>query len=54
MLSHTVLFDLDGTLTDPKPGITRCIQYALSELGYNPPDANELLALLISGMIFIY
>ena len=43
MLSHTVLFDLDGTLTDPKPGITRCIQYALSELGYKPPDANELL-----------
>ncbi|BAZ88145.1 HAD family hydrolase [Dolichospermum compactum] len=43
MRSHTVLFDLDGTLTDPKPGITRCIQYALSELGYKPPDANELL-----------
>jgi phosphoglycolate phosphatase len=42
MLSRTVLFDLDGTLTDPKPGITRCIQYALSELGYKPPDANEL------------
>ncbi|MBD2629687.1 HAD family hydrolase [Trichormus variabilis] len=43
MLSHTVLFDLDGTLTDPKPGITLCIQYALSELGYKPPDTNELL-----------
>ncbi|MEY3403840.1 MAG: HAD family hydrolase, partial [Anabaena sp. CRKS33] len=43
MLSHTVLFDLDGTLTDPKPGITGCIQYALSELGYKPPDVNELL-----------
>lgn len=43
MLPHTVLFDLDGTLTDPKPGITRCIQYALSELGYKSPDVNELL-----------
>jgi len=43
MRSHTILFDLDGTLTDPKPGITRCIQYALSELGYKSPDANELL-----------
>lgn len=42
MLDHTVLFDLDGTLTDPKPGITRCIQYALSELGYKPPDADKL------------
>ncbi|QYX32918.1 HAD family hydrolase [Sphaerospermopsis torques-reginae] len=43
MLFRTVLFDLDGTLTDPKPGITCCIQYALSELGYKPPDAEELL-----------
>ena len=43
MRSHTVLFDLDGTLSDPKPGITCCIQYALSELGYQPPDVNELL-----------
>ncbi|HAX78961.1 MAG TPA: hypothetical protein DCY88_24820 [Cyanobacteria bacterium UBA11372] len=42
MLSYAVLFDLDGTLTDPKPGITRCIQYALSELGHPPPNADEL------------
>ncbi|WP_392535086.1 HAD family hydrolase [Nostoc sp. C117] len=42
MISSTILFDLDGTLTDPKLGITRCIQYALSELGYKPPDVNEL------------
>ena len=26
------LFDLDGTLTDPKVGITACIQYALKKL----------------------
>lgn len=39
---YAVLFDLDGTLTDPKPGITRCIQYALSELGYPPPDVEDL------------
>jgi phosphoglycolate phosphatase len=42
MLSRTVLFDLDGTLTDPKPGITRSIQYALSKLGYKYLDADEL------------
>ena len=24
-----LLFDLDGTLTDPKIGITTCVQYAL-------------------------
>ena len=27
------LFDLDGTLTDPKIGITKSLQYALSEFG---------------------
>ena len=29
----TVLFDLDGTLTDTKPGIINCIKYALEKLG---------------------
>jgi phosphoglycolate phosphatase len=38
-----ILFDLDGTLSDPKPGITRSIQYALSELGYASPSAEDLL-----------
>ena len=28
-----ILFDLDGTLTDPKQGITTCIRFALSKLG---------------------
>lgn len=28
-----ILFDLDGTLTDPKEGITRCVQYALRRFG---------------------
>jgi phosphoglycolate phosphatase len=28
----TIFFDLDGTLTDPKPGITRSIRYALQKL----------------------
>jgi phosphoglycolate phosphatase len=35
-------FDLDGTLTDPKPGITRCIQHALTELGEPVPHADDL------------
>ena len=38
-----ILFDLDGTLTDPKVGITTCIQYAISELGNQPPITDELL-----------
>jgi phosphoglycolate phosphatase len=29
-----IYFDLDGTLTDPKPGITRSIQYALQKLDH--------------------
>ena len=28
---QTVLFDLDGTLTDPREGITRSIQFALGK-----------------------
>ncbi|NBN77540.1 HAD hydrolase-like protein [Microvirga tunisiensis] len=38
----TVLFDLDGTLTDPFVGITRSIQYALEKLGAPVPAAEEL------------
>ncbi len=41
MLSN-ILFDLDGTLTDPKNGITRCIQYALNQLNTTPPPADRL------------
>jgi phosphoglycolate phosphatase len=37
-----VLFDLDGTLTDPKEGITKSIQFALGELGVRSPDADAL------------
>ncbi|MBD2329261.1 HAD family hydrolase [Alkalinema sp. FACHB-956] len=37
-----ILFDLDGTLTDAKPGIVRSIQYALSEMGYAVPDPEAL------------
>ena len=32
------LLDLDGTLTDPFPGISRCISYALETLGLPVPD----------------
>src|SRR3954470_18121772 len=39
----TIYFDLDGTLTDPKPGITRSIQYALQRLDYPTiPTEDEL------------
>ncbi len=39
----TIFFDLDGTLTDPKVGITRSIQYALQRLDHPTiPTADEL------------
>lgn len=38
----TVFFDLDGTLTNPKPGITRSIQYALEQLSLAVPSEDEL------------
>ncbi len=38
----TILFDLDGTLTDPKEGITRSFQYALEALGIHEPDLENL------------
>ncbi|MEM6709761.1 MAG: HAD hydrolase-like protein [Pseudomonadota bacterium] len=40
--SYVLFFDLDGTLTDPKVGITRCIQYALAQLGQPTVCADDL------------
>jgi phosphoglycolate phosphatase len=37
-----LLFDLDGTLTDSRLGITRCIQHALAEGGIAAPPVDEL------------
>lgn len=37
-----ILFDLDGTLTDSKPGITTCVQYALHRMGIEEPDLDKL------------
>lgn len=37
-----ILFDLDGTLTDPKEGITKCFQYALAHFGIDEPDLDKL------------
>lgn len=37
-----IMFDLDGTLTDPKIGITTCVQYALHAAGIEEPDLDKL------------
>ncbi|MBR6849461.1 MAG: HAD hydrolase-like protein [Lachnospiraceae bacterium] len=37
-----ILFDLDGTLTDPKEGICRSVQHALKKSGIDEPDIEKL------------
>ena len=37
-----ILFDLDGTLVDPAPGITDSVRYALNELDYDVPPSRDL------------
>ena len=41
-MNQYLLFDLDGTLTDPKLGITTCVQYALHSLGIEEEDRDKL------------
>ena len=43
MKFKAVLLDLDGTLTDPKEGITRCIAHALEKMGIKAPPLDELI-----------
>lgn len=37
-----LMFDLDGTLTDSRVGVTRCLHHALMEAGVVVPPINEL------------
>ena len=37
-----LLFDLDGTLTNPKEGITKSVQYALHHFGIDVDDPDTL------------
>ncbi len=41
-----ILFDMDGTLVDPRPGLIGSVQYALARLGHAVPPAQELLWLI--------
>lgn len=36
------LFDLDGTITKPKEGITKCVQYSLKYFDIDEPDLDKL------------
>lgn len=53
-----ILFDLDGTLTDPKEGITKSVQYALSACGVEENDLEQLTVFigppLVDGFMDFY
>ena len=42
----TLLFDLDGTLTDARPGIVACIRHAVEGMGRPCPDDDALAAFI--------
>ena len=42
----TILFDLDGTLTDSGLGITKAVQYALGQMGYPVPERQSLFTFI--------
>ena len=45
-MEKVLLFDLDGTLTDPKEGITKCLQYALRHFNIEVNDLSQLLCFI--------
>ena len=42
----TILFDLDGTLTDSGLGITKAVQYALGQMGFEVPPRESLFTFI--------
>lgn len=42
MRKKYIFFDLDGTLTNPKEGITKSVQYALKSFGIEEEDLDKL------------
>lgn len=45
-MKKTILFDLDGTLTDSQEGILTSVKFALNHFGYPIPDEQTLLLFL--------
>lgn len=49
-----VFFDLDGTLTDPKEGITKSVQYALRHYGIEVEDLDSLIPFIGPPLVDSY
>ena len=46
IMNKTIIFDLDGTLTDSEEGILKSVTYALESFGYEIPPRETLLLFL--------
>ena len=49
-----LLFDLDGTLTDPVEGITNCAKYALEKFDIYPLDRKELFPYIGPPLVYSF
>lgn len=45
-MTDYILFDLDGTLTDPKEGIIACVKYALESVGIEEKNEQKLMSFI--------
>lgn len=45
-MKYTILFDLDGTLTDSGEGVINCAQFALKKLGLPIPSREEMRVII--------
>jgi len=50
---HTLLFDLDGTLTNPKEGITKSTAYALAHFGIHA-DPDDLVKVIGPPLMYSF
>jgi phosphoglycolate phosphatase len=48
MSYNLCLFDLDGTLTNPKEGITKSVRYALTSFGIEVDNLDELTKFIMT------
>ena len=46
-----IFFDLDGTPTNPKEGITGCVQYSLEQMGAPVPSKDELTSCIGTPLV---
>lgn len=49
-----LVFDLDGTISDPKDGVVRSLNYALQAHGFNVKDENELTSFIGPPLDFAF